>query len=70
VILTHFHGDHTFNTSHYSDCDIIASKNTHENLKNRIEESELYQKQSIKLPNITFDEEYQIDDKGQILLTG
>lgn len=65
VILTHFHGDHTFNTRQYPNCDIISSENTLINLKVRIEESEMYQKRSIVLPNITFKGEYTISNNGK-----
>ena len=60
VLITHHHGDHTFGTKAFSDCDIVSSKSTREILEEKIKGD--YKDKEIILPNITFEGEYKIKD--------
>lgn len=61
VIITHYHGDHTFGTKVFKDCDIISTRSTKKILEQEIKEN--YKGKEIVLPNITFDGQYEIKDE-------
>jgi len=58
VIITHYHGDHTFGTKVFKDCDIISTRSTKKILEQEIKGN--YKDKEIILPNITFDGQYEI----------
>jgi glyoxylase-like metal-dependent hydrolase (beta-lactamase superfamily II) len=60
VIITHYHGDHTFGTSAFKDCDIISTRSTRKILEKKVEVD--YKDKNIIIPNVTFDVEYEIKD--------
>ncbi len=60
VLITHHHGDHTFGTKVFSDCDIVSSRSTHDILEQKVQGD--YRDKEIVLPNITFEGEYKIKD--------
>ncbi len=60
VIITHYHGDHTFGTNVFKDCDIISTRSTKKILEKKVEKD--YKDKNIILPNVTFDVEYEIKD--------
>jgi len=61
VIITHYHGDHTFGTKVFKDCDIISTRSTKKILEQKIKGD--YKDKEIVLPNITFDGQYEIKDE-------
>ncbi|MHA1199510.1 MAG: MBL fold metallo-hydrolase [Candidatus Heimdallarchaeaceae archaeon] len=61
VLITHHHGDHTFGTKIFEDCDIVASRSTKHILGKTVEGD--YKDKEIILPNVTFVGEYEIVDK-------
>ncbi|MBY8999601.1 MAG: MBL fold metallo-hydrolase [Candidatus Heimdallarchaeota archaeon] len=65
VIITHYHGDHTFGTKVFEDCDIISTQWTKALLTKKVENE--YKDKEIILPNKTFTGEYQIKDGSRIL---
>ncbi|MCE7743421.1 MAG: MBL fold metallo-hydrolase, partial [Candidatus Heimdallarchaeota archaeon] len=65
VLITHHHGDHTFGTKMFKDCDIISSKSTKEILSMKIQGD--YKDKEIVLPNIIFEGEYKIEDGSRIV---
>ncbi|OLS28993.1 MAG: Beta-lactamase 2 precursor [Candidatus Heimdallarchaeota archaeon AB_125] len=60
VIITHHHGDHTFGTNVFKDCDIISTRSTKKILEQKVAGD--YKDKNIILPNVTFDVEYEIKD--------
>jgi glyoxylase-like metal-dependent hydrolase (beta-lactamase superfamily II) len=60
LIITHHHGDHTFGTKVFEDCDIIMSSAAKEILEQKVEGD--YREKEIVLPNITFEGRYNIRD--------
>ena len=56
VLITHHHGDHTFGTNIFKDCDIISSKSAKKILEKKVQGD--YKDKEIVLPNITFEGEY------------
>lgn len=66
LIITHHHGDHTFGTKIFKDCDIISSKSTMEILSEKIQG--VYKDKEIVLPNITFEGKYKIKDGSREII--
>ncbi|MHA2226413.1 MAG: MBL fold metallo-hydrolase [Candidatus Hodarchaeales archaeon] len=58
LVLTHYHGDHTWGTSVFEDCDIISTKGTYKVLKEAVKGR--YSDKNIILPTKTFEGEYLI----------
>ena len=65
VILTHYHGDHTFGTKHFADCEIISTQWTKALLMKKVEKD--YKDKEIVLPSKTFTGEYTIKDGERII---
>jgi len=67
LILTHAHGDHTWGSQYFKDCEIISAIPTYDILKDRIKTRENYRNKDIKLASITFKDEYELKDKNKIV---
>lgn len=65
VIITHYHGDHTFGTNVFKDCDIISTQATKDILAQKVEGD--YQDKNIILPNKTFSGKYELNEGNKII---
>ncbi len=66
VLITHHHGDHTFGTSVFEDCEIISTKGTHEVLSMKIKGD--YKDKNILLPTTTFKDSFKLSDNSFSIL--
>jgi len=67
VILTHFHSDHTNSLSAFADCEVIASNQLVDNLKQTKRKTQ--ENNNLISPNITFDETYSVkEDKIELII--
>lgn len=65
VIITHYHGDHTFGTSVFEDCEIISTQATRNLLAQKVEGD--YKDKNIILPNETFSGEYELKEGNKTI---
>ena len=65
VIITHYHGDHTFGTNVFKDCEIISSQATKDILAQKVEGD--YKDKNIILPNKTFSGEYELKEGNKTI---
>ncbi len=65
VIITHYHGDHTFGTSVFEDCEIISTQATRDLLAQKVEGD--YKDKNIILPNKTFSGEYELKEGNKTI---
>jgi cyclase len=65
VIITHYHGDHTFGTNVFKDCEIISTQTTRDLLAQEVEGD--YKDKNIILPNKTFSGEYELKEGNKTI---
>lgn len=65
VIITHYHGDHTFGTNVFKDCEIISTQATKDILAQKVEGD--YNDKNIILPNKTFSGEYELKEGNKTI---
>ncbi|MCK5409858.1 MAG: MBL fold metallo-hydrolase [Candidatus Heimdallarchaeota archaeon] len=65
VIITHYHGDHTFGTNVFKDCEIISTQATRDLLAKKVEGD--YKDKNIFLPNKTFSGEYELKEGNKTI---
>ncbi|MHA1347919.1 MAG: MBL fold metallo-hydrolase [Candidatus Heimdallarchaeaceae archaeon] len=65
VILTHYHGDHTYGTSVFEDCEIISTQATKDILAQKVEGD--YKDKNIILPNKIFSGEYVLKEGDKVI---
>ncbi len=65
VIITHYHGDHTFGTNVFKDCEIISTQATKDILAQKVEGD--YKDKNIILPNKTFSGEYELKEGNKTI---
>ena len=65
VIITHYHGDHTFGTNVFKDCEIISTQVTRDILAQKVEDD--YKDKDIILPNKTFSGEYELKEGNRTI---
>ena len=65
VIITHYHGDHTYGTNVFKDCEIISTQATRDLLAQKVEGD--YKDKNIILPNKTFSGEYELKEGNKTI---
>ncbi len=65
VIITHYHGNHTFGTNVFKDCEIISTQATRDLLAQEVEGD--YKDKNIILPNKTFSGEYELKEGNKTI---